>query len=319
MESELRNKELSLINILEKNAYQFSFEMAALILENGSQNSFGKEINILHSPFRTCSINSFYLRGTEIERIKKINGINTIYIQRLAISGINAPLPTPYADLMFRRTSGKDFAMSEFVNVFNSRLLGISYQVSKRRYLNIQNHSDKNCLFIRVLSAFCGEDPLTMDRLFSRVSYLFWIKEKSASGLESLITAIFQMETHVKQFKSFWYNKSEITKLGVKNIELGKNSELGKKVSLSTFGIEIDLTHDDYEKIYRLLTDKQYLNDLKFFVRKYIGEFFICYINIFPKSVPQLKFSKDKPPLLGKTAWFPGKNKLDPARVNAVI
>jgi type VI secretion system protein ImpH len=319
MEAQFRNQKLSLIENLEKNAYRFSFEMAAFILEYGSQYSFGKENNIFYSPFRTHSINSFHLRGTEIEKIKKLNGISTIYIQRLSIAGINAPLPTPYAELVFRRSSAKDIAMAEFVNIFNLRLLGISYQISRRRHLNLQNHSNKNCLFIKTLAAFCGEDQLKMDRIFSRISYLFWTKEKSASGLESLIKSIFQLETQVKQLKSFWYHKNETTKLGMKNIELGKNSELGKKVSLSTFGIEIDLTHDDYKKIYRILVDTQYLNDLKFFIRKYIGDFLICYINVIPKSVPLLKLFQNNPPILGKTAWFPAKNNLDPAKINAII
>ncbi len=318
METQFRKHELSLIENLEKNAYQFSFEMAAFILEFGSQNSFGKEINISHSPFKTYSINSFHLRGTEIEKIKKINRLNIIYIQRLSIAGINAPLPTPYAELIFRRTSKKDVAMAEFVNIFNSRLLGISYQISKRKYLNLQNHNNKNCLFIKTLAAFCGEDQLKMNRIFSRVSYLFWIKEKSASGLESLIKSIFQLEARVKQFKFFWYQKSETTKLGIRNIELGKNSELGKKISLSTFGIEIDLTHDDYKKIYRILTDTQYLNDLKFFIRKYIGDFLTCYINVTPKSVPQLNLFQSNPPILGKTTWFSAKNNIDSAKINVI-
>lgn len=318
MEAQFRKHKLPLIENLEKNAYQFSFEMAAFILEFGSQNSFGKEINIFHSPFKTHSINSFHLRGTEIEKIKKINGLDIIYIQRLSIAGINAPLPTPYAELIFRRTSEKDVAMAEFVNIFNSRLLGISYQISKRKHLNLQNHNDKNCLLSKTLAAFCGEDQLKMDRIFLRVSYLLWTKEKSAAGLESLIKSIFQLETRVRQFKSFWYKKSETTKLGKRNIELGKNSELGKKVSLSTFGIEIDLTHDDYKKIYRILTDAQYLNDIKFFIRKYIGDFLTCYINVIPESVPQLKLSQNNPPILAKTTWFPAKNKLDSAKINII-
>ncbi|MDR2781219.1 MAG: type VI secretion system baseplate subunit TssG [Holosporaceae bacterium] len=301
METAIRHTELSLNDELLRLPKQFSFEMAAYILEYGSQISFGKETNISDSPFKTVSINSFHMRGTEIEKISRENDNNVIYIERLAISGLNAPLPTPYAELIFRRAQEKDNAMGDFINAFNMRLLGISYQISKRRYLNLQRH-DKNCLLLRTIAAFFGEPPLEMDRRMSRLFYLFWTKEKSAAGLEAIISSFLQFTTKVREIQTFWTDRWDVHRLG--NMKLGVNSELGTRVSVSSFGVEIDLTHSDYREIFQLLTDQKRLDELKKIIHKYLGDFFRCTLCLTPQNVPSLELKQVS---LGIKSWLPGK------------
>ncbi|MDR1983103.1 MAG: type VI secretion system baseplate subunit TssG [Holosporaceae bacterium] len=301
MEAAIRNKKLSLKEELLSNPAQFSFEMAAKILEFGSETSFGKEINFLGAPFKTRNIYSFYLRGTEIEKISMEDEVPVIYTERLSISGLNAPLPTPYAELIFMRTREKDTAMSDFINAFNARLLGISYQISKRRYLSIQQHNKINCPLLKTIATFLGESSATMDRRMSRFLYLFWIKEKSAAGLETLIFSFLHFKTRVKQIQTFWADRREIYRLG--DLKLGNNSELGTKFSLSSFGIEINLTHKNYDKIFQLINNKKYLHDLKFLIQKYIGDFFYYTLSVTPESVPPLKMGES---YLGKTSWMQG-------------
>ncbi|GHT91795.1 hypothetical protein FACS1894122_04740 [Alphaproteobacteria bacterium] len=310
MGSELRKQELSLVDTLKAKPKQFSFEMASYVLEHGSKVSFGKETSISQSPFKTRSITSFHLRATEIEKISEIDGINTVFIERLAIAGLNAPLPTPYAELICMRRIEQDVAIAAFINAFNSRLLGISYQISKRRCLSLQNHK-KNCPLTRVLATFLGDNPATMDRRLARLAYLFWTKEKSAAGLEAVITSYFNLETHVKQFRPFWCERHNIAHLGKHKLKLGENSMLGHKIPLSSFAIEIELSHKNYMYIYNMLTDKTHIAKLKFLIKKYLGDFFSCKLKLIPQYVPPLQFRNAR---LGKTAWLPS-NKLDSAIV----
>ncbi|MDR2723654.1 MAG: type VI secretion system baseplate subunit TssG [Holosporaceae bacterium] len=308
METQIRNKKLSLNEELLSKPKRFSFEMVAYILEFGSQISFGKEINIVDAPFRTKSINSFHIRGTEIEKISLENKHYTIHTERLSISGLNAPLPTPYAELIFYRTQEKDVAVGDFINTFNTRLLGISYQISRRRYLNLQHHN-KACPLLKTIAAFWGESSTSMERRMSRLSYLFWTKEKSAAGLETLISSYLHFTTKVIEIITFWDNCREIYPLG--NMILGVSSELGKKVSISSLGVEINLTHNDYNRIFQLLSDEKFLNDFRFLIRKYLDNFFLCTLTLTPKNVPPLKIGKA---LLGKTSWMQGKI-LDSAKI----
>jgi type VI secretion system ImpH/TssG family protein len=283
--------------------------MAVMILEFGSEISFGQETSPTDAPFSTKNINTFHLRGTEIEKILLENNRPVIYTERLSISGLNGPLPTPYAELIFRRTQAKDFAISDFLNIFNTRLLGISYRISRRRYLNLQNH-DRACPLQRVISTFMGDSPEIMGRGVSRLSHLFWTKEKSAVGLEAVISAFFGFTTHIRQIQTHWVDQQRIQLLG-NNTKLGINVELGKRLSVSSFGIEIHLTHLDYQMIFQLLLDNKYLGNLKCLVRKYLGDFFHCYLRLTPQNVPPLRMSGA---FLGKTSWISGKT-LDSAKI----
>ncbi|MDR0677489.1 MAG: type VI secretion system baseplate subunit TssG [Holosporaceae bacterium] len=300
MESSGGNKELSLKEELYNYSKQFSFEMAVYIFEYSSKISFGKETDLSIAPFQTKTINSFHLRGTEIEKILIVNEIPVIYVERLAISGLNGPLPTPYAELIFKRSLEKDTSSSLFINIFNTRLLGISYQISKRRWLNLQSHKS-NCLLLRTIASFFGENPLTMDRKMSRLSYLFWTKERSVTGLKTIISSFFHFIVEIREFKTFTIKRNNIQKLG--NMRLGCDSELGKLFFVSSFGIEINLIHDDYRKIFHLITDRKYMNEVKSLIRRYLGDFFFYTLKLTPKNVPPLKISET---LLGRTSMIPG-------------
>lgn len=320
------NKNISLESDLLTNAYKFSFEMAAYILEHGKSVSFGKHISMDQAPFQTSSLNVFHLRGTEIERIETVDGIQTVFVERLAIAGLNAPLPTPYGELIFRRSHERDQAMASFVNVFNSRILGISYQVSKRRYLSLQDHSGDNCLFVRNLAALCGEDLCRMNRRFSRVSLLFWTKEKSAAGLESLITALFGFETHVQQFCTVWTDVDEDNRLWTGKKRLGVDAGLGTRAAVSNLGVTIELSQE-FEKVYELLdlceneedkedskNRKNLLSELRYVIQKYIGDFYICKITVRPYFAPLMHIGSKRDEsgyraILGRTAWMGKPNR----------
>lgn len=329
---------------LLQNAYKFSFEMAAYILEHGKPVSFGKHINVTQAPFRTFSINAFHLRGTEIEKIETIDGVRTIFVERLALSGLNAPLPTPYGELIFRRTHEQDDAMASFVNVFNSRILGISYQVSKRLHINLQDHGGDNCLFMRNLAALCGEDLRKMNRRFSRVSMLFWNKEKSAAGLESLLKALFGFEVKVLQFCTTWTNVGEDNRLLSGKKRLGINMGLGTRAAVSNLGVHIEL-QQEFDKVCELLNSKEeisvvegeggesgekeklrkegengdlknILSQVRFVIQKYIGDFYIYKLKVRPYSALPMRIGSKIEEggeggkraaiaaVLGRTAWM---------------
>ena len=122
MGNTLRNNSLSLINDFIYNPRSYSFEMAVKTLCYNSRLSFGAEKVIAQQSLRVESINVFYLRGTEIGGILNENGRYILKTERLALAGLNAPLPTPYAELLMDRKKESDFAMAQFLNIFNTRV-----------------------------------------------------------------------------------------------------------------------------------------------------------------------------------------------------
>ncbi len=301
MGAAVRNTELSLVDELLKYPKKFSFETAAYILGTGASVSFGKEMNVNAAPFKTASIYTFHLRGTEIEKIEEVDGTKVIYTERLPIAGLNAPLPTPYTELIFRRSLEQDTAMSSFVNAFNMRLLGLSYRISQRRFLNLQNH-ENNCQLTRSIATLSGAVPSEMKRQFARLSYLFWTKEKSAIGLETLLNAALNLSAKVSENQPGWIARNKILALG--KMRLGRNSELGTKISSSEFNVRIDITHHDFGRLYELMTNENKLKELKVLIEKYLGVFYIPSVFIEPQKVSALKIGEW---MLGRNSWLPGK------------
>jgi predicted component of type VI protein secretion system len=155
----------------------------------------------------------------------------------------------------------------------------------------------------RSIATFIGEPQQTMDRRLSRLSYLFWTKERSALGLEAVITAFFRLEVRIQQYRTFWDTRCDIATLGVQDLRLGSNSLLGSKIPLTSFGVGVEISHDNYERLFQLLTDNNELACLKRLINKYLGAFYNCRLSITPKNVPYLELGVKA--LLGRTTWLP--------------
>ena len=308
MGAAVRNTELPLAEELIQYPKKFSFEMASYILGHNVSVSFGKEMDVNAAPFKTENIYAFHLRGTEIEKIEDVNGTKVIYTERLSIAGLNAPLPTPYTELIFRRNLEQDTAMTAFVNAFNMRLLGISYQVSQRKFLNLQSHK-KNCPLLRCIATLSGKPQDEMSRQYARLSYLFWTKEKSAVGLEAIISSVLDLPAKVREFQTGRIKRERILTLG--QMRLGRNSEIGTDVFVSEFKVKIDITHHDFNRLYALITDRDSVQELQRLITRYLGVFYIPSIYVTPQKVPPLKMGEWA---LGRNSWLPA-DKMEPLKI----
>lgn len=296
MESADGDQRVSVKEELFRSPRQFSFEMVAYILNCNVSISFGREISVESAAFKTMSIIAFHLRGTEIEKIE--DGVQPIvFLSRLALAGLNAPLPTPYADLAIRRAHERDYAISAFFNIFNSRLLGISYRISQRRYFTLQQN---RWPMQDSVSKFFGEKRIS--RKLTRLAYLFWSKERSAEGLRILIEGYFHLKAQVCSLYDYWEVRQGISLLG--NNYLNENAYLGTRVSLRSFGVKICITHDNRSLVFDFISNSAAINELKFLARKYLGPLIICRLEFYPSVALELKFGKS----LGVNTWFKGDN-----------
>lgn len=314
MEPHIRNNDKSIISKIKENPRGYSFDMLAFVLNHENVYSFGKEPTFSARILHTKNINVFYLRATEIEKVTFPNYQKPIiYTQRLSIAGLNAPLPTPYAELMHDRMREQDLTMLEFFDIFHSRLLGISYQINKKKYLSLHKKDEKN-LLLETIYAFFGNDEKFCVPRISRLAYLFWAKEKSAHGLEVLLHLILQSEIKVHQFLPKKIRKAQLSLLGKSNNKLNVSAELGKEVSILC-RIMIDITLDNFSKVKHLTKNGKYKDYIKLVIKKYIGNFTSCVLNIIPTTNVQ-------PPILGRMqlgtlSWlcFDGTTKFDGKKV----
>jgi len=305
MGNAVRKQKISLEEDLLKNPRKYSFEMTAKILCWHSHHDYGKEISVQDAPMKTVSINSFHLRGTEIEKITNDNNKKVVHVERLSLAGLNAPLPTPYSEMVYNQTMQRDYAFAKFLNSFNARILGISYQVSKRRYLCLQANPKQDYMVMRTLAKFFGEEKI--DRKYARLAHLFWTKEKSVVGLESIIKYLYPVDVRVDQFIPMRIKNTSYNRLG--HMRLGVNFDLGSHFTVVNMGINVHLSGDGH-LISKLIFKKEKREELKRIVKKYLGDFVKFSIFATPNDAPPLKMRQ----LLGHNTWLPGKN-LDESKI----
>ncbi|MBQ3564987.1 MAG: type VI secretion system baseplate subunit TssG [Alphaproteobacteria bacterium] len=295
------NKKLSIRDSFLQNPRQYSFENAVQILSGQLNASFGKELTIRNAVINTHCVVSFHLRGTEIEKIREIDGKPTIFIERLTLAGLNSPLPTPYSEIIYNRKVAQDFAISDFVNIFHSRLLGISYQISKKRYANLNGRNDFQIMHI--LPNFFGDSFAEWSPRLSRLVYLFWTKEKSEAGLAAIIHYLFGFDTRIEQCVTQYISGQTPMHLG--KCKLGKNSDLGKGFYASNLDIVIHLTHKDDEQALELIDKSSQFSRLKKIIKRYLKSYSRFSIKVRPNKIPSRPIGQIK---LGKTSWLPGKH-----------
>lgn len=305
MGNAVRKQEISLEEDLLKNPRRYSFEMTAKILCWQSRQEYGKEISVYDAPIKTVSINSFHLRGTEIEKITTEDNKKVIHIERLSLAGLNAPLPTPYAEMVYNQTVNRNYAFARFLNSFNARILGISYQVSKKRYLCLQANRKQDYLVLRTLAKFFGESNL--DRKYARLAHLFWTKEKSAVGLESIIKYLYPVDVRIDQFTPMRIPNTNYNRLG--HMRLGVDFDIGSHFTVVNLGISIHLS-GEYEVISKVMFKKEKKEELIREIKKYLGDFVIFSIFAKPDKVPPLRMKH----LLGHDTWLSGQS-LDESRI----
>ena len=107
-------------------------------------------------------------------------------------------------------------------------------------------------MMIRTLANFFGEENI--DRKFARLAYLFWTKEKSAAGLESVIKYLYPLDVKVEQLTPLRVPNDSCNRLG--NMRLGINSDLGTHFTVVNFGISIHLSGKS-QTIFELVSKRE--------------------------------------------------------------
>lgn len=296
METTFRSQRVSVKDELFQYAKQFSFEMAVYILDCYTRVSFGRETSIAKASVRTVSVLAFHLRATEVEKIADNLNKPVIYVSRLALAGLNAPLPTPYAARAIRQYYDGDHSMAAFLNIFNSRLLGISYRISQRRYFTLQKKN--RWMMLKCIANLLGEHDIP--KQMTRLAYLFWSRGHTIEGLRILIEGYFHLKTEIYTVCEHWEPLQDIVPLG--GNRLGYNAYLGRHASLKRFCVKIRVTHDNPEVIFNLLANNEAFLQLKKLIKKYIGPLIVCKMEIVPSFTSDLNFQC----VLGHNSWLKG-------------
>ncbi len=74
----------------------------------------------------------------------------------LGIAGVNGPLPLPYSERIFERFKASDPVATDFLDIFNHRLLSILRRIRRKHWVGLDSRQADNTHFAQVVYSFIG-------------------------------------------------------------------------------------------------------------------------------------------------------------------
>lgn len=245
----------------------------------------------------------------------------------MGLTGPSGVLPMHYSESVIEQNRKKDYALSDFFDLFNHRAVSLYYRGWEKYKVQFQferdrrNHN-KNDLFTKTLKNILGlsrnhstQTAINPDSLLFYAGH-FAQKRKTAIGLESILSDYFNIPVKVLQFVGSWnrLQDSECTRTPSKEMptgqfnRLGKDTIIGKRVWYSQGKFRLQLGPLNPEQFKQFLPGSKGLNQLKQLTDQYISPELKYDIQLISEqqNTPKCQLAASTPPRLGYFTWLSG-------------
>lgn len=243
----------------------------------------------------------------------------------MGLSGAAGVLPNHYTTLLLGRIRKKDFALRDWFDLFNHRLLSMFYRASTKYRLPLvyERHKTQGSRSAAALvDAFYGLVGLGTDDLRTRMplndeifiyfSGHFSHKPRNAISLELMLRDYFDLPVRVIQFCGQWLNLAphdrskmpDVREPAGRNSQLGLNTVLGERIWDVQGKFRVRLGPLTYAQYRRFLPCGDALPRLTAFIRLYVGpelDFDVQPV-LLAAEVPGMKLGGD-PSSGGRLGW----------------
>jgi type VI secretion system protein ImpH len=189
-------------------------------------------------------------------------------------------LPTPYVEEIRAQERDKNYAMRDFLDLFNHRLVSLFYRTWERSRVEVLYEAPEPSPFESALRAIAGIEgevhekrlPFDTTQMLSR-SGLLAMRPASTSAIEGLVESLFGIPARVEQFLPSWYemNAEDQTRLGRANSVLGEDATLGSETCLAQWRFRVRLGPMGYDTYRLLLPESDAFNTLSSMLRLATG------------------------------------------------
>lgn len=220
----------------EEGSYRFEFYQAVKLLEmlapEATPVAEGSEPDA--EAVRFSSRVGLDFPASEIDLLSrpKDGGPAALVVNFLGLAGVLGPLPLPFTERVIERTWNKDFALRDFLDLFNHRLISILTR-ARRRYRPARTwKAPEEGPFARAGFALLGLGTgglagrmAVPDRALLSYAGLLAQQPRSQIGLEILLAQYFEVPVAVHPFAGRWLtlDPEEQTAIGLS----GRNQVLG--------------------------------------------------------------------------------------------
>lgn len=160
-------------------------------------------------------------------------------VEFLGLFGASGSLPRHYTSLIQDRMRARDYALRDFLDVFNHRLLSLFFRAWEKYRFYVQYPRGNDCPFTDRLFCLIGMGTPGMrgrldirDEVLLHYSGLFSQNPRSAVALEAILGDYFRLPVAVLQFqpREIRLNPEDMTRLGTGGNELGATTTIGASI-----------------------------------------------------------------------------------------
>ena len=234
-------KESSVEDWLYAEPWRFEFYQAVRLLESFHPRALltagNQRLDLI--PVRFRSRVSFDFPASEVHEIQRNSGTPEITVNFLGLAGALGPLPAAYSEMVLAAAAKKDHAASDFLDIFNNRLIGLFYRARQAHFPALTARSPQEGAIAGYLFSLIGLGLPAMRSMLgiparSLLHYTGLLARlpRTVAGLERILADYFAVPVRVKQFIGGWrpLDRSQWTTLGAK----GSNQILAAGVVLGT-------------------------------------------------------------------------------------
>lgn len=330
----------SVAHHLRKEPYRFEFFQAVRLLERIVRNESGdrklRPIGTNAPPseevvrFRASVSRSF--PPGEIDQLKAGDRdldrpAYEMIVGFMGLFGPSGVLPTHYTQMVIDRSRQKDYALRDFLDVFNHRMISHFFRAWEKYRLPIAYernqlwNRDQDDPFSRALYGLVGLGTSRLrrrmevdDETFVYFSGYFAHAPKNAESLTAMLTEFLGMPLEVQQFQGQWLyleppNRSLLPTAGRplgQNCQLGRNIIVGDRVWSIESRFRIRLGPLSLTEFRSLMPGGDTLRNLAQLVRTFVGlslDFDVQPV-LRGSEVPELVLDSQNPVRLGYDTWI---------------
>ena len=320
MAAESRRDTDSLKESLFRRGRRFEFFQAVRLLKTilADRASIGRDFDPGEEVVRFRSDVSLAFPRTDIRDIRPPPQSGEPPELTVAFMGVATPssfgsLPKPYAELIRELAKEKNFALRDFLDLFNHRLISLFFRAWEKYNLPIRFEFGGDNVFE---DAIFGAIGMQTEGLRGRLSFddrallaragLLAMAPVPATVLESLVESYYGVPVRVVQFLPSWYAISETdqNRVGQVNSRLGEDLVIGSTVQLSQYRFRVCLGPLGWEQYEELLPNAAGFPALVELVRLAASEEFDFEVQLIlrKEDVPALHLSA-KPERRCRLGW----------------
>lgn len=244
MAAPCRTTDHSVAETLFDEPYRFDFFQAVRLLERmyAGRGPVGRYADPAREAVRFHARASLTFPASEIFELSD-NGDGTRGPQMtVAFMGLSGPLgvlPYHYTELLMERARYKDRALSEFLDIFNHRIISLFYRAWQKYRFPVAYERGEDDRFSEYLYSVIGfgtrglRQRLALpDEGLLLYGGLIAQRPRSAAAIESILSDYFQAPIKAAQFTGQWLDLDDasITRMGKMNSRLGIDCVVGTRV-----------------------------------------------------------------------------------------